>query len=456
MAILIVVVLMTILISFQCSLYEAVLYSTRMGTLEAEKTGKNRKAKAIKMIHMKSRISVPLSAILILNTVANTAGATLAGMYASKALGDGMVPLFSLLFTLAILLFSEIIPKTLGAVHWRHLWPYIVWPLTVMKYALYPLIFMTQRFSQALMRDEGRGPAVTEEDILGTIRLGARGGEISQWESLMLHNIISLEGKPIEEIMTPRTVMFTMDEEMTVAEAVTVAREKGFTRIPVYRGDRENIVGYVMTHDISSAQIQSRPETRLTSITKPIMFVREKENCLALLTNFLKKRLHIAIIGDEYGGVSGLVTLEDLIETVLGTEIVDENDSVVDLQKMARRRMQKRFYLEKEMENTEKTPAPEIPAADEPEGAEAEWLAALAQDEQDIEDEVYPEFEPFAEAWDRTRENSADAAVVPEGPDALTAPEENGAADAEGRPAASRRAKPRDASGGKREGGGDG
>jgi hypothetical protein len=128
----------------------------------------------------------------------------------------------------------------------------------------------------------------------------------------------------------------------------------------------------------------------------------------------------------------------------------------VDLQKMARRRMQKRFYLEKEMENTEKTPAPEIPAADEPEGAEAEWLAALAQDEQDIEDEVYPEFEPFAEAWDRTRENSADAAAVPEGPDALTAPEENGAADAEGRPAASRRAKPRDASGGKREGGGDG
>ena len=121
----------------------------------------------------------------------------------------------------------------------------------------------------------------------------------------MLHNIISLEGKPVEDIMTPRTVMFTMDEQMTVAEAVTEAREKGFTRIPVYRGDRENIVGYIMTHDLSSAQIQSRPETRLESITKPIMFVREEENCLILLTNFLKKRLHIAIIGDEYGGVSG-------------------------------------------------------------------------------------------------------------------------------------------------------
>ena len=361
MAILITLVSITLIISFICSLYEAILYSTRMGTLEAEKTGGKRKTQAVKMIQLKSKISVPIAAILILNTVAHTAGATLSGMYASKVLGDAMVPWFSLVFTLAVLYLTEIIPKTIGAMHWRSLWPSIIWPLTIMKYTLYPLIFFTQKFSQALMRDDGRGPAVTEEDILGTIRLGARGGEISQWESLMLHNIISLEGKPVEDIMTPRTVMFTLDEEMTVGEAVGPAREKGFTRIPVYRGDRENIVGYIMTHDLSSAQIQSEPETRLAAITKPIMFVREEENCLVLLTNFLKKRLHIAIIGDEYGGVSGLVTLEDLIETVLGTEIVDENDSVVDLQKMARRRMQKRFYLEKEMESTEKHPDPEVP-----------------------------------------------------------------------------------------------
>lgn len=409
MAILITIVSITLIISFICSLYEAILYSTRMGTLEAEKTGGKRKAQAIKMIQLKSKISVPIAAILILNTVAHTAGATLSGMYASKVLGDAMVPWFSLVFTLAVLYLTEIIPKTIGAMHWRSLWPSIIWPLTIMKYALYPLIFFTQKFSQALMRDDGRGPAVTEEDILGTIRLGARGGEISQWESLMLHNIISLEGKPVEDIMTPRTVMFTLDEEMTVGEAVGPAREKGFTRIPVYRGDRENIVGYVMTHDLSSAQIQSEPETRLAAITKPIMFVREEENCLVLLTNFLKKRLHIAIIGDEYGGVSGLVTLEDLIETVLGTEIVDENDSVVDLQKMARRRMQKRFYLEKEMESTEKHSDPELPMEIQENGAGAEWMMDLEQPNA-TDGGRYPAFDEFAESWETDRDtgNTAD------------------------------------------------
>lgn len=348
MLILISVVVFTILISSQCSLYEAVLYSTRMGTLEAEKTGGKRRVKAMKMIHMKREISMPLSAILILNTIANTAGATLAGMYAAKALGDGLVPAFSVAFTLGILFFAEIIPKTLGAIHWRRLWPGVVWPLTLMKWLLYPFILITQQFAGFMTRSGEETPAVTEEDILGTIRLGAKGGEISQWESLMLHNIIHLETKEVREIMTPRTVMFSLDEEMTVEDASALAAERGFTRIPVYRGDRENIVGYVMIHDLNSAQTLSRPQTRLGALTKPILFVRETENCRVLMTHFLKKRRHIAVIGDEYGGVAGLVTLEDLIETVLGTEIVDENDSVVDLQKMARNRMQGRFYAERE------------------------------------------------------------------------------------------------------------
>jgi len=355
MGILIVVVILTILISSQCSLYEAVLYSTRMGTLEAEKTGGKRKAKAIKMIKMKTKISTPLSAILILNTIANTAGATIAGMYASKVLGDSKVLIFSICFTLGILFFAEIIPKTIGANHWKSLWPMIVWPLTIMKYVLYPFILIIQKFSRVFTHTTAP-PPVTEADILGTIKLGARGGEISQWESLMLHNIINLETKMVEEIMTPRTVMFTLNENMNVQEAFKKAGEKGFTRIPVYREDRENIVGYVMINDLSSAQI-IKPDEKLNNIIKPIMFVREEENCLVLLTNFLKKRLHIAMIGDEYGGIAGLVTLEDLLETILGTEIVDETDSVVDLQKMARTRMQKRFFIKKEMEINEETKA---------------------------------------------------------------------------------------------------
>lgn len=353
MTVLIVVAVVTILISFLCSLYEAILYSTRMSTLEVEKSEGKQKSKAQKMISMKNRISIPISAILILNTVAHTAGATIAGMYAAKALGDAMVPLFSVVFTIAVLFLSEILPKTIGAVYWRALWPTIVWPLTIMKYALYPFIILTQKFSESLTDSRNTVPHVTEAEILGTIRMGARDGQISQWESLMLHNIIRLENKAVEEIMTPRTVMFTLNEDMELEKAFRLANEKGFSRIPVYRGDRENIVGYVMLNDLISAQMLNEPGTKISSITKPIMFVREDQNCLVLLTSFLKKRLHIAMIGDDYGGVAGLVTLEDLIETILGAEIVDETDDVVDLQKMARKRMQKRFYLEKELEGSE-------------------------------------------------------------------------------------------------------
>lgn len=339
------VVALTVLISFICSLCEAVLYSTRMGTLEAAKNDEKRGHKALQMIRLKSRISVPLSAILILNTLANTAGATIAGMYAAGLFSPDMVLVFSGILTLMILIFGEIIPKTLGAGYWRVVWPSIILPLTLMKIASYPLIYVIQKLTEILNPTSEAQPHVTEEDILGTIRLGAKGGEISQLESLMIHNIIQLEAKTVGEIMTPRTVMFTLDEEMTVAQSVEICSEEGFSRIPVYRGDRENVVGYVMLADLASVNVLTCPETRLKDLTKPIMFVKETQNCLAMLTQFLKKRLHIAMVDDEYGGVAGLVTLEDLIETVLGAEIVDENDTTVDMRKMALKRTQQRDYV---------------------------------------------------------------------------------------------------------------
>ena len=152
MTVLILVVFLTIFISAQCSLYEATLYSTRLGTLEAAKLKARTKKLALMMIQMKKQISVPIAAILILNTIANTAGATIAGMYAHKTLGTALVPVFSVVFTLAILFLAEIIPKTMGAVYWRTLWPVIVWPLTAMKYPLYPIIWVTEKFSEFLTR----------------------------------------------------------------------------------------------------------------------------------------------------------------------------------------------------------------------------------------------------------------------------------------------------------------
>jgi CBS domain containing-hemolysin-like protein len=333
---LIFVVFLTIFISAQCSLYEAVLYSIRLGTLEAAKAKQHRTSLAVRMIDMKKNIASPLSAILILNTIANTAGATIAGMYANQVIGPTMVPLFSIVFTLGILFLAEIMPKTLGAIYWRNFWPFIVWPLTAMKKILFPIIFVTKKFSDILTKGH-KIPGMTEEEILGVVRLGAKEGEISKWESLMVHNIINLEKKSVNEIMTPRRVIFSLDDTLTVEEGLKAASEAGFTRIPLFHNDKEEIVGYVMIHDLISAKASGNMKAPLSCLAKPVTFMEEDTNCLTLMAFFLKKRSHIAIVEDKYGGVAGLITLEDVIETMLGSEIVDEKDKVVDMQKMARK-----------------------------------------------------------------------------------------------------------------------
>lgn len=336
MGILVVTVLLTIFISAQCSLYEATLYSTRMGALEAAKSKGNRKILARRMIRMKEAIAAPISAILILNTLANTAGATIAGMYAHQVFGAQWVPAFSVGLTLAILFLAEIGPKTLGAVYWRAFWPLIVWPLTGMRYALYPAVYLTQQFSNLLTK--GRSvPLVSEEEILGIVRLGAKEGEISRWESDVVQNIIKLENQLVREVMTPRKVVFELDGELSLPEAFRISAEKEFSRIPVYEGDRENVIGYVMKYDLCSPPALEHPEKRVATVARPIAVVRDTANCLKVLMGFLKDRRHIAVVEDEFGGLAGVVTLEDLLETVLGEEIVDETDREVDLQKAARR-----------------------------------------------------------------------------------------------------------------------
>ncbi|MEI7449422.1 MAG: CNNM domain-containing protein [Desulfomonile sp.] len=335
MTVVVLVVIITLLISFHCSLFEAILYSTRLGTLEASKASGQNERLAEQFIEMKKRIDVPIASLLILNTVANTSGATISGYLAAEALGASMVPLFSLVFTLLVLFLGEIMPKTLGAVYWRRLWPVIIWPLTVMKYTLYPAILVTQQFSNLFIRGK-RHPHITEDEILAAVRIGASEGEITHGESLLVHNIIHLENKAIREIMTPRTVIFSLDADMTVQNALKAVDGKGFTRIPIYEGDRENIIGYIVIHDLFSVKTLKKPNSPIKTIARAISFAPATRNSLALLTSFLRQRRHIAIVVDEYGGVAGLVTLEDLIETLLGDEIVDETDRVVDLQERAR------------------------------------------------------------------------------------------------------------------------
>ncbi len=341
MTILVLVVLVTILVPAIAACFEAILLSTRRTALEVELVVGNRAGLARRFIGLKDNISVPIASILIINTVANTGGATVAGMYANKELGAAYMPLFSVLITLGILFFSEIVPKTIGAVHWRRLWWTIVWPLTVMNYLLYPAILVTQKVSNLITKGR-KMPLVTVAEILATVRLGEKEGEITSREARFVHNMLAMENRQIKEIMTPRTVIFSLSADLTVAEAIRASDKMGFTRIPIYEGHREDIIGYIIMHDLLSPKILSKPEARIRSILKPISFVPETRDCLALLTTSLAQREHIFVVVDEYGGVEGLITLEDLLETLLGHEIVDETDVAVDLQEIARKKRTQR------------------------------------------------------------------------------------------------------------------
>ena len=343
MIMLIVVAALTIIISSNCSLYEAVLYSTRYGTLEASKKDPKRTHLAEHFLNMKDNISRPIASILIMNTIANTAGATIAGMYASEIFGKSFVIVFSLILTLSILYISEIIPKTVGAIYWRNLWPFIVYPLRFMEMVLFPLVYITEKFSSFITKNEKQS-TFTEDEILAVVSMGAKEGEISRDEGKLVKNIINLEEQNIKSVMTPRTIIFSLDSNLTAPEAFNLCENNGFSRIPVYEEDKENILGYVMLNDLYSP---NNKNATLKTITRAIGIVDENTNLLTQLMTFLKGRSQIAIVNDEYGGVSGLVTLEDIIETMLGTEIVDENDQFIDMQEAAKERKIKKDKVEK-------------------------------------------------------------------------------------------------------------
>ena len=341
MAILISVVAVTLMVSAMCSLFEAVLYSARMGALEMAKAGddENMTQRAAQMLQMKKHVAAPISAILILNTVANTAGATLSGMYCHKVLGDQYILIFSIGLTLGILFISEIIPKTFGAVHWRGLWPYTVRPILVMRCILGPAIWLIHQLTRFITSGQTTSSA-TEEEILALMNVSEREGEITAEENAMVQSIINLEDKLAQDVMTPRTVMSTLDSMTTLEDAIPTAANAAFSRFPIYKDEREEIIGYILTRDLYAAAIRNKKQA-VVALAKDIEFVPETANCLTLLNTFLKHRHHIAIVTDEYGGLAGLITLEDLIETALGSEIVDETDRATDLQALARRRKER-------------------------------------------------------------------------------------------------------------------
>ena len=335
MALLIVFVIIAIGVSFLCSILEAALLSITPSYVET--TSAQRPALAEKLRELRADIERPLAAILSLNTIAHTVGATGAGAQAGYVFGDTGVAIFSAVLTLGILVLSEIIPKTLGATYWRSLTPFVVrvlpWLITIQL----PLVWMSQWLTRLMTRGN-KSEGVSREEIAALTTVGRRLGVVEEDEGRIVENLFRLDAVTVEEIMTPRTVIEALPETMPASEAVANREEFPFSRLPVFSDSIDAITGFVLTRDVLLASLKGRGDTPLSELRRDLPRVPEGMTLDALFDFLVEKDRHIALVEDEFGGTAGVVTLEDLIETLLGREIVDEQDAIADLQALARRR----------------------------------------------------------------------------------------------------------------------
>ena len=337
MVTLVVSVGLAILISAFCSMSEAALYSLPWSWIE--RLRKDGRASGEILFTLRSNVEKPITAILTLNTIANTAGAAVAGAAGAAVFGPDELWLFTAIFTVLILVFGEILPKTMGVTYSRTISVLIAAPLKYMILALLPIIW-AGGFLAKLVSRRRKDPLSTEEDLRAVVSLTRREGVIKPLEELSIKNILSLDRKTASDIMTPRTVVFSLPAQMTVAEAKGERRGVWpHSRIPVYDADDpENIVGIVYRREVLEALANDQDDVRLSDLMKPVRFVLDTMTLDRVLVKFLESRMHLFVVLDEYGGVSGVVSLEDVLEEILGKEIMDETDQVADMRQLARTR----------------------------------------------------------------------------------------------------------------------
>ncbi|MEL6982028.1 MAG: hemolysin family protein [Actinomycetota bacterium] len=324
-------------VSFLCSIMEAVLLSVSpayIGALEATKP-----TVAARLRELKSDVDRPLAAILTLNTVAHTIGAAGAGAEAAAYFGNNAIGIFSALLTLGILVLSEIIPKTLGAVYWRGLAPLVSRLLKPLIYLLYPLVLMSQWFAKLLTRGQ-KGGDVSREELAALADIGAEEGVFRDGEARMFKSLLRFESLQVADVMTPRTVVVAFPETASAEQLVEAKRP--FSRYPVYSKNRDDITGYVLLSDALARVADDAHETPLSEFRRDLVAVPERRSLLEVFEDLVEGREHLALVLDEYGGTAGIATLEDVIETMIGLEITDETDTTEDMQVLARNRWRDR------------------------------------------------------------------------------------------------------------------
>lgn len=340
MALLVTFLVIAIFISFLCSILEAVLLSITPSYIEALKEeGKLGLQKRLQKL--KDDIDKPLAAILSFNTIAHTAGAAGVGAQSAKVFGEAYLGATSAILTLLILIFSEIIPKTIGATYWRSLTGITARTLRILIWAMYPLVILAQGITKILSKDKKEN-TVSREEVSAMADLGQREGIFLESESRMIKSMVRFRQVLLEGIMTPRTVIVMVPETMTISELFNLPDFTKVSRIPVYGENRDDITGYVHKHDVLTAKANDEHNKKLEEIKRKILMVDKDRRVLELFERFVRTNEQIALATDKYGTVSGLVTLEDVMETVLGMEIMDEFDSVEDMRKLARDRWAKR------------------------------------------------------------------------------------------------------------------
>ncbi|MFA7383536.1 MAG: hemolysin family protein [Desulfurivibrionaceae bacterium] len=327
---------LAIVISAICSLSEAAFYSLPMSHIEIISQKHKRIGRIL--MGMKKDIHRPITAVLTLNTIANTAGATISGAAAIAVFGADSMVWFSILFTMAILLFSEILPKTLGVSYCRELALWIAYPLHWMIKLLTPFILIIQAIARLLpAKDDAL--LVSAQEIQALARQSHKSGEISLQERRVITNILDLKDKTVRQIMTPLTVTFMLDANLTVAQAMQANEMLNMhSRIPVYEKNTDEVVGIILRKDIFNWGTQGAGEKSLREFMQPVHFVPETGRLTAVMLEFFDHHKHLFVVVDEYGSVTGVVSLEDIIEEIVGREIIDESDRDTDMRELAKRK----------------------------------------------------------------------------------------------------------------------
>ncbi|MBZ0243471.1 MAG: CNNM domain-containing protein [Bacteroidales bacterium] len=332
---LILYLLLALVVSFLCSILEAVLLSAPVPYLRTKTEGGSKIAAA--MLGMKAQIDKPLSAILSLNTVAHTIGAAGVGAQATVVFGDAYFGLVSAILTLLILILTEIIPKTIGARYWRKMIGFTFYTVRVMMVIAYPLVLLSTLITKLFARQKIE-KTISREELRLLAEIGNQEGVLGKQESNIIKNVISLRHLKASDIMTPRVVLAAAEESMTMEEFARVPEFKPFSRIPIYNDTIEQITGYIFRQAVFEQLAIDQHDKPLLELKRKIIVVPDSIPVLSLWDQMISKREHISLIVDEYGGTAGIVTMEDVLETLLGLEIMDERDAIRDMQQYARER----------------------------------------------------------------------------------------------------------------------